>query len=436
MAVDMLENGDYVNYFKAGRVEMWNAKPPLAVWAIVLSYRVFGQNEFALRFPSALAILFLVMISFEWLRRNHDLLWSFLISAAMLSVTGILGHHTGRTGDTDAILILWSFLYCIFLFEYAKRPRWKYSFAAGVFLVLAFYTKSTAVFLLLPGSALYLLWRRRSFLILKEPSDYIAPILLLLGIFSWYLVVMIWGVEYPEPDLGGSNAWEVLWSFDTVGRFTEKWHSGKDQGYDWDFLIVTLDVRLGIWFYALMLAIFFSLVFKSIRIKVWNPESIAPFVIFISIPFMIVVQLSYGKFGWYLAPLFPLLMILAGIGLRSLQLKPLLTNLVLAGLSAASFAISIYSFASVDSPEGDFLRQSESLRNANSILVIEDHSIRQYLVTKWSYPQTELRFMENVRVDSMNFPVTVLSRGDEFQPDGRLELLEEHADLKIHLWSR
>ena len=49
---EMLVTGDYLapmfNY------EMRAQKPPLTYWAILLSYKLFGVNEFAVRFPGAL----------------------------------------------------------------------------------------------------------------------------------------------------------------------------------------------------------------------------------------------------------------------------------------------------------------------------------------------------------------------------------------------
>jgi len=48
---EMMERGDYViphfnNHFRFD-------KPPLTYWAQVASYKIFGENDFAARFPSA-----------------------------------------------------------------------------------------------------------------------------------------------------------------------------------------------------------------------------------------------------------------------------------------------------------------------------------------------------------------------------------------------
>jgi 4-amino-4-deoxy-L-arabinose transferase-like glycosyltransferase len=61
---EMIERGDYIipyfnNHFRFD-------KPPLAYWAQVASFRVFGQNDFAARFPSAIAAALVALSIFAW----------------------------------------------------------------------------------------------------------------------------------------------------------------------------------------------------------------------------------------------------------------------------------------------------------------------------------------------------------------------------------
>src|ERR1051326_8126796 len=50
---EMIQRGDYVvPYFND---QLRFDKPPLTYWAQTVSYRIFGQNDFAARFPSAVA---------------------------------------------------------------------------------------------------------------------------------------------------------------------------------------------------------------------------------------------------------------------------------------------------------------------------------------------------------------------------------------------
>jgi 4-amino-4-deoxy-L-arabinose transferase-like glycosyltransferase len=64
---EMLQRSDYIvpyfnNHYRFD-------KPPLAYWLQTISYRIFGNNDFAARFPSAIAAALTALILFEWGRR-------------------------------------------------------------------------------------------------------------------------------------------------------------------------------------------------------------------------------------------------------------------------------------------------------------------------------------------------------------------------------
>src|SRR6266481_4667601 len=61
---EMIERGDYIvpRFNNQLRLD----KPPLAYWAQVASFSIFGQNDFAARFPSAVAAALVAMAIFAW----------------------------------------------------------------------------------------------------------------------------------------------------------------------------------------------------------------------------------------------------------------------------------------------------------------------------------------------------------------------------------
>jgi 4-amino-4-deoxy-L-arabinose transferase-like glycosyltransferase len=61
---EMIERGDYVVPYFNNRVRF--DKPPLAYWAQVASYKIFGENDFAARFPSAIAAALTALSIFAW----------------------------------------------------------------------------------------------------------------------------------------------------------------------------------------------------------------------------------------------------------------------------------------------------------------------------------------------------------------------------------
>src|SRR5438876_1533303 len=61
---EMIERGNYiVPYFNN---ELRLDKPPLTYWAQVATYRIFGENDFAARFPSAVAAALTALVIFVW----------------------------------------------------------------------------------------------------------------------------------------------------------------------------------------------------------------------------------------------------------------------------------------------------------------------------------------------------------------------------------
>jgi 4-amino-4-deoxy-L-arabinose transferase-like glycosyltransferase len=64
---EMIERGNYIVPYFNNQLRL--DKPPLTYWAQVASYHVFGKNDFAARFPSAIAAALTALLIFVWGRR-------------------------------------------------------------------------------------------------------------------------------------------------------------------------------------------------------------------------------------------------------------------------------------------------------------------------------------------------------------------------------
>ena len=64
---EMIQRGDYVVPYFNNQLRL--DKPPLTYWAQVATYRFFGENDFAARFPSAVAAALTALAIFGWGRR-------------------------------------------------------------------------------------------------------------------------------------------------------------------------------------------------------------------------------------------------------------------------------------------------------------------------------------------------------------------------------
>ena len=114
-ALEMRANGDWVNLHYMGAPDEVRAKPPLLIWCIAASMEVFGPTPFALRFPSAVAITLAFLVLFHLITLYRSPGFALLVGLLLLSVNGLVGWHVGRSGDFDALLLLFllSGLYCL-----------------------------------------------------------------------------------------------------------------------------------------------------------------------------------------------------------------------------------------------------------------------------------------------------------------------------------
>jgi 4-amino-4-deoxy-L-arabinose transferase-like glycosyltransferase len=112
-------------------------KPPLYIYAVVPSIRIFGLNEFAVRFPSALAGTLLIIVTYflskelfsigrvdnklkiENLKLKIPLLASLLVAASPWSIT------LSRVGFESNLAVLLNALgFLFFLYAVNKSPKW------------------------------------------------------------------------------------------------------------------------------------------------------------------------------------------------------------------------------------------------------------------------------------------------------------------------
>jgi 4-amino-4-deoxy-L-arabinose transferase-like glycosyltransferase len=101
---EMLERGDYVVPYFNNQFRF--DKPPLAYWAQAASYRIFGENDFAARFPSTIAAALAALSIFAWGLRiggNRVGFWGAIIFT--LSLQTFL-HAKGAVADMWLVLFV------------------------------------------------------------------------------------------------------------------------------------------------------------------------------------------------------------------------------------------------------------------------------------------------------------------------------------------
>ncbi|MGQ9658422.1 MAG: ArnT family glycosyltransferase [Fimbriimonadales bacterium] len=134
VAWEMRQSGDWHTPTFLG--EPWFEKPPLLYWLMLGSMRLLGENEFALRLPSALSYALTILLLAWW--GNRRLGTGAGSWAALLFALAPLSLMLARLAITDMALTLFLLLAIIALWE-ARGFGW--SLIGGIALGLAFLTK-------------------------------------------------------------------------------------------------------------------------------------------------------------------------------------------------------------------------------------------------------------------------------------------------------
>ncbi len=114
---------NYTRYFE---------KPPLFYWAVALSYKVFGTNEWAVRFPNSLSAFLCVLAAYLLGRRWFGSQIAFIASAILMSSVGFFA--MSRIVTLDMFFTLWLFLSLMFFYGYyrERKPVFIYLFYAAM----------------------------------------------------------------------------------------------------------------------------------------------------------------------------------------------------------------------------------------------------------------------------------------------------------------
>ena len=145
-AREMMVTGDYF-HVKVNYTTFWE-KPPLFFWLQAASMHLFGVNEFAARFPNAIAgIITIAVIYFIGKKERNErfgMIWGLLYLCAFLPQVYF------RSAIIDPVFNLFIFLSAYYLFKALSddEKKNKKALLAGVFCGLAILTKGPVGLLL------------------------------------------------------------------------------------------------------------------------------------------------------------------------------------------------------------------------------------------------------------------------------------------------
>ncbi len=160
---EMIASGDWIvprlnglRYFE---------KPPLGYWAVAISMRLFGENEFAVRLPAALSVgLSAVLIGWLARRVRADRLAADFAPALFLTLCGTYpaGTFINLDGMFSALVAAMLVTHYVALSENNRTKKWLLLVAAGTCCGAAFLVKGFVAFVLAIGVvAPFAIWDRR-----------------------------------------------------------------------------------------------------------------------------------------------------------------------------------------------------------------------------------------------------------------------------------
>jgi 4-amino-4-deoxy-L-arabinose transferase-like glycosyltransferase len=311
---EMLVTGDYLapHFNFQPRAQ----KPPLTYWVILLSYKIFGIGEFAVRLPSALAAIGTLLFSYGIARLL------FTPRAALFSavITGTTARIfiLARRLPIDILLLFFltgTLFFLICAIQKSGKRRWALAY---IFAGLGFLAKGpVALFVPFGTYVLWMLWSppRRAPGVSAFQARVLQPLsaarplmgvaILLCILFPWYLLIYrLHGWTYIAP----------FFLRDNLGRFAAE-SLGPSRGLMYYFSVFATDFFP--WSFLLLPAAFYFWIHRKER----YPENISFGVPVIwCLLIFTVFSISRNKQEYYIAPMYPVAaVLLSGIFDRCIQ---------------------------------------------------------------------------------------------------------------------
>lgn len=177
-------------------------KPPFHFWSIALSYKVFGINEFAVRFPSAVFILLTYWLVFLSAKELFDRQTARI--AVIVLGTTLFVPFLAKMSLTDASLLFLTTLCALSMIHIIRGGGLKWSMFFSLGFAMALLTKGPPVIIFSVVMALLLLITHPNRMLLFKPQ------LWLFGALA-FVPVLIWGWMSWQKDNGEFMRWMIDW---------------------------------------------------------------------------------------------------------------------------------------------------------------------------------------------------------------------------------
>lgn len=303
----MMETGDWITPYFDYNIPFWG-KPPLSFWLQALSFKLFGVNEFAPRFPSWISILLIMGLMYHLLACVADKrtgLWASLIFSSFALVYMLSG-----VVITDPFLALGTTLSMIsFVMVLKHQPSyWGYLFFTGISIGLL--SKGPIALVLLGGTiGLWLLLSPKRWRSLKLLPWFSGLLLTAVLTLPWYIAAEMKTPGFLEYFILGEHFYRFIipdWKGDLYGSAHDKpkgtiWLLWFQASFPWGILAILVILK--------------KMFKQPSRSKLWQTlakEDISLYVIWALFPMMF-FTLSGNILWTYILPGLPPLAILLAL---------------------------------------------------------------------------------------------------------------------------
>lgn len=186
VAREILQSGDWINLYHG--YQPYFEKPPLLMWAIALSYKCFGINEFTARMPSATAGILLVIVSFLLGTNLYGKKTGLFAGLILISSFGYVFQSRNGTTNIPLSMFIYLGIYAYLRLQAGRQTWWYLIYTC---FALAFMTKFWAALLLPAAIFLAIAVEGKIAETLRTKHFWLGLLLAAIIIIPWHLLVYL-----------------------------------------------------------------------------------------------------------------------------------------------------------------------------------------------------------------------------------------------------
>lgn len=169
-------------------------KPPLLYWAVAFSFKLFGTNEWAFRFPNALAAFFCVAFLYFFIGRWFTWKMAFLSSIVLLTSFGFFS--LARVVTTDMLFTCCLFLSLLFFCGFYREKKSYLMYLFYITAGAATLAKGPVAPILLGGTIFTFLLSEHNFRFIREMRPIKGALLYLIVTLPWIIAISLREKEF------------------------------------------------------------------------------------------------------------------------------------------------------------------------------------------------------------------------------------------------